>query len=76
MGSGETLRKSGTFWKNLVNDAKERGCFHDAEEDKNLGRAIRVALIGLDQVSVLLGLNSLPFREARWKVCYLLNHLY
>lgn len=69
MGSGETLYKSGTFWKNLVIDAKDRQCFHNAEEDKNLAQAITVALIGLNQVSILLGLDPLLFIEARWKVC-------
>ena len=68
MGSGTTLNNSGTFWTNLVHDAKERGCFHDAAEDKNLARAITVALVELKEVSVLLNLDSLLFREARWKV--------
>ncbi|XP_062110911.1 uncharacterized protein LOC133822555 [Humulus lupulus] len=70
VGSGETLRNSGTFWKNLVIDAEERGCFHDAWEDKNMARAITVALIGLNQISMLLGLDAVLFRKARWKVCF------
>ncbi|XP_030499105.2 uncharacterized protein LOC115714517 isoform X2 [Cannabis sativa] len=70
VGSGETLRKSGTFWKNLVIDAEERGCFHDAWEDMNMARAITVALIGLNQISMLLGLDAVLFKKARWKVCF------
>jgi len=40
-----TLLKSGSVWKKLVLDAKERGCFYEANEDKSLAQAITVALV-------------------------------
>ncbi|GMN62547.1 hypothetical protein TIFTF001_031630 [Ficus carica] len=70
VGSGATLNNSGTFWKNLVADAKERGCFHNALEDKSLAHAITLfALVELNQVSTLINVHSLLFRYSRWKVC-------
>ncbi|EXC36071.1 hypothetical protein L484_001371 [Morus notabilis] len=70
VGSGSTLSNSGTFWKKLVADAKERGCFHSALEDKILACAITFALLELNQVSMLRNLDSLLFRESKWKVCF------
>lgn len=70
MGSGSTLSNSGTFWKKLVADAKERGCFHSALEDKILACAITFALLELNQVSMLCNLDSLLFRESKWKVYF------
>ena len=68
MGNGETLGKSGSIWKKLVLDAKERNCFHNADEDKNLALAIAAALVQLNQIHLIPNLDSLLFREARWKV--------
>ncbi|GMN62248.1 hypothetical protein TIFTF001_031307 [Ficus carica] len=48
VGSGATLNNSGTFWKNLVADAKKRGCFHNAFKDKSLAHAITFALVELN----------------------------
>ncbi|KAF3457713.1 hypothetical protein FNV43_RR02371 [Rhamnella rubrinervis] len=44
LGNAETLMRSGSIWLKLVVDAKNRKCFHNAEEDKNLTHAITVAL--------------------------------
>jgi senataxin len=68
VGNGETLLKSGTVWKKLVLDAKERGCFYDANEDKSLAGAITAAWVEFEQLDVLLRNDSILFREARWKV--------
>jgi senataxin len=65
VGNGETLLKSGTVWKKLVLDAKERGCFY---EDKSLAGAITAALVEFEQLDILLRNDSILFREARWKV--------
>ena len=67
MGNGATLVNSGSIWKKLVTDAKERGCFYNAEDDKSLSKAI---------VDALVNVNSLLFRNARWKVCILNTTVY
>jgi hypothetical protein len=63
-----TLLKSNSVWKKLVLDAKERGCFYEANEDKSLSQAITAALVELEQLDILLNNDSLLFKEARWKV--------
>jgi superfamily I DNA and/or RNA helicase len=50
LGDGGTLLKSDTVWKKLVLDAKQRGCFYDANEDKNLAQAITATLVELEQL--------------------------
>jgi hypothetical protein len=35
-----TLLKSGSVWKKLVLDAKKRGCFYEANEDKRLAHVM------------------------------------
>jgi hypothetical protein len=42
-----------------VADAKERGCFFNANEDKGLSGAIIEAVIELDQVENLLNMDRL-----------------
>jgi len=63
-----TLQKSDSVWKKLVLNAKERGCFYEANEDKRLAQAISDALVELEQLDILLNNDSLLFKEAKWKV--------
>ncbi|XP_062083051.1 helicase sen1-like isoform X2 [Humulus lupulus] len=70
VGSGTTLVNSGSVWKKLVIDAKERNCFYNAEEDKSLTNAVITALLELNQLDVLANADSLVFRNAKWKVCF------
>ncbi|KAE8021890.1 hypothetical protein FH972_007740 [Carpinus fangiana] len=70
LGSAVTLLQSGSVWKKLVLDAKERGCFYDANEDKSLAGAITAALVEFEQLDILLRNDSILFREARWKVYF------
>ncbi|XP_059643473.1 uncharacterized protein LOC132285322 [Cornus florida] len=70
LGNEETLTDRGSIWSKLVMDAKARDCFFNANEDGNLAQAIITALIELNQLDTLLNMNSLLFREARWKVCF------
>jgi len=44
LGNEATLMNSGSVWKELVKYAKDRGCFYNANEDKNLDRAMKDAL--------------------------------
>nr|XP_043633425.1 uncharacterized protein LOC122604613 [Erigeron canadensis] len=41
LGNESTLMNSGSIWKHLVMDAKNRGCFYDATEDKISARFVK-----------------------------------
>ncbi|KAF8407485.1 hypothetical protein HHK36_006619 [Tetracentron sinense] len=62
LGNGPTLINSGSIWKKLVLDAKDRGCVYNAEEDRSLAEAIIDSLVELDQLYDLLRTDSLLFR--------------
>ncbi|XP_009341860.2 uncharacterized protein LOC103933883 [Pyrus x bretschneideri] len=70
LGNASTLVNSDSIWKKLVLDAKRRDCFHNADEDKNLAQAIAAALLEVDRFHALLSIESLLFKNARWKVCF------
>lgn len=63
-----TLNNSGSVWTELVIDAKKRGCFYNADEDKDLAKAITAALVKQGQMGILLRNDSFLFRKNRWKV--------
>jgi hypothetical protein len=52
----------------LVLDAKSRQCFFDADQDKDLAKAIVDVKKELDQLDDLLNADSVLFKNARWKV--------
>ncbi|XWS57205.1 hypothetical protein CRYUN_Cryun09bG0154200 [Craigia yunnanensis] len=70
LGNEATFVKSNSVWKKLVTDAKRRGCFFNADEDKCLAEAIITALIELEQFDTLLSMDSPLFKEAKWRVCF------
>ncbi|KAJ6926304.1 hypothetical protein NC651_010664 [Populus alba x Populus x berolinensis] len=70
LGNEATLVKSGSIWKKIVNDAKHRRCFYDAEEDESLAQAITESLIEQGRLDVLLQTHSPLFRNARWMVFF------
>ncbi|XP_050226216.1 uncharacterized protein LOC126676130 [Mercurialis annua] len=70
VGNGATLDNSGSVWKRLIDDAKARECFHNADEDESLVQAITVALVEANQLDELLNMDSILFRNARWKVLF------
>ncbi|XP_058098074.1 helicase sen1-like isoform X1 [Magnolia sinica] len=43
LGNGQTLINSGSIWKRIVLDAKHRGCFFNAKDDRSLAKAINCA---------------------------------
>lgn len=59
---------SGSIWKNLVLDAKDRGCFYNVSEDKHLSQAATVALVEFRQFDSLFSADSFIFNDAKWKV--------
>ncbi|KAF8407484.1 hypothetical protein HHK36_006618 [Tetracentron sinense] len=52
----------------LVVDAKDRGCFYNADEDKSLAEAMIDSMVALNQLYDLFRMDSLLFRCARWNV--------
>ncbi|MED6189253.1 hypothetical protein PIB30_094041 [Stylosanthes scabra] len=48
VGNASTLFNSDSIWRKLVRDAKKRGCFHNASEDKKLGQVIEDALFEIE----------------------------
>ncbi|RDX62227.1 putative helicase MAGATAMA 3, partial [Mucuna pruriens] len=48
LGNASTLLNSHSVWRKVVLDAKVRGCFHNADEDKKLASAIEIAAIELE----------------------------
>ncbi|KAI8004807.1 Helicase SEN1 [Camellia lanceoleosa] len=65
LGNGATLINSGSVWKKIVVDAKARGCFYDANDDKNLAQALGGALVELNQLDILLKPGSFLFSNTR-----------
>ncbi|KAL2921099.1 putative helicase MAGATAMA 3 [Bienertia sinuspersici] len=45
VGNGTTLVQSGSVWRELVVDAKMRGCFYNAQEDTDLDRAMSEVVV-------------------------------
>ncbi|KAF3974968.1 hypothetical protein CMV_001742 [Castanea mollissima] len=68
LGNDNTLVNSGSVWKNLVLDAKNRQCFFYADQDKDLAKAILDVKKEFEQFDDLLNPDSILFRNARWKV--------
>ncbi|ONI28251.1 hypothetical protein PRUPE_1G134300, partial [Prunus persica] len=75
LGHERTLLDSESVWKALVLDAKSRQCFFNADEDKNLAKAILEVKKEFDQFDDLLNADSILFRSSRWKVLFSDNFL-
>lgn len=48
LGNESTLINSDSVWKKVVVDAKKRDCFHNADEDNKLSRAIEDVLFEIE----------------------------
>ncbi|QCD77969.1 regulator of nonsense transcripts 1 [Vigna unguiculata] len=59
LGNEKTLSSSDSLWRNLVNDAKGRECFHRAEDDKKLAKAIESEALLIE----LLDESETPFKK-------------
>ncbi|XP_043696346.1 uncharacterized protein LOC122646811 isoform X1 [Telopea speciosissima] len=70
LGNEKTLINSGSIWSELVNDAQRRQCFFNADDDKDLAKAILQVKQELDQLDDLLNADSTLFKNARWKVLF------
>ncbi|XP_020396783.1 uncharacterized ATP-dependent helicase C29A10.10c [Zea mays] len=65
LGNAKTLASGKTIWRQIVDDAKERGCFFDAKDDQDLASAIIKASIELDLVENLLKFDRLRIGGSR-----------
>ena len=66
VGNGTTLVNSGSVWRELVVDAKARGCFYNADEDKDLDRAMNEVMNEVDlSDSLSTKLAALKLRDHR-----------
>ncbi|KAJ9145900.1 hypothetical protein P3X46_028228 [Hevea brasiliensis] len=70
VGDGRTLFDSNTVWKSIVQDAKDRNCFYNAEEDEDLADVVLEVKKEMDQLDDFLNADSLLFKNARWKVLF------
>ncbi|KAK3222806.1 hypothetical protein Dsin_009831 [Dipteronia sinensis] len=67
LGNDRTLTRSESVRESLVQDAKERRCFFNADDDKDLAKAILEVKKELDELEELLNPESILFRSQRWK---------
>lgn len=67
LGNGPTLSNSESIWGRLVLDAKKRGCFFNAEDDKSLADAILKACVELDDLDDVLNMDSLHISKPKWQ---------
>nr|XP_029117914.1 helicase SEN1 [Elaeis guineensis] len=67
LGNGPTLTNSESIWGRLVHDAKKRGCFFNADDDRGLADAITDACIELDDLNDLLNMDSLHISRPKWQ---------
>ncbi|XP_059624937.1 uncharacterized protein LOC132268175 [Cornus florida] len=70
LGNEKTLSNSGSVWAKLVQDAKDRQCFFNADEDDDMAKTILDVKKELDQLDDLLNGDSILFKSARWKVLF------
>lgn len=66
LGNERALVDSQSVWMDLVLDAKNRKCFFNADDDKNLAKAILEVKKETDQFDDLL--NGDISRSPKWKV--------
>ena len=76
LGNERTLTRNKSVWKALVLDAKARKCFFNADDDKDLGKAILKVKKELDELDELLNPGSVLFRSQRWKVLNFSHHTF
>ncbi|XP_031256233.1 uncharacterized protein LOC116114218 [Pistacia vera] len=70
LGNERTLTHGESVWEILIRDAKDRHCFFNADEDKDMAKAILEAKEKLDELDELLNADSILFRNQKWKVVF------
>uniref|UniRef100_A0ACD5V4N6 Uncharacterized protein n=1 Tax=Avena sativa TaxID=4498 RepID=A0ACD5V4N6_AVESA len=67
VGNGMTLSNSKSVWQKIVDDARDRGCYFDVSEDKDLSNAVVKAVIELDDAENLVKMDSLHIGRPRYQ---------
>ncbi|KAM7252228.1 hypothetical protein ACFE04_024111 [Oxalis oulophora] len=75
LGNERTLVRGPSVWYDLIHDAIKRQCFFNADDDKDLAKAILEVKKEFDQMDDLLNKDSVLFRNAKWKVLFSDNFL-
>ncbi|XP_065872271.1 uncharacterized protein [Euphorbia lathyris] len=70
LGNERTLINSKSIWTNIVNDAKNRNCFFNVDQDEELAKTILEVKKEFDQLDDLLSGDSVYFRNCRWAVLF------
>ncbi|XP_057950206.1 uncharacterized protein LOC131145129 isoform X2 [Malania oleifera] len=70
LGNERTLVPNESIWQELVLDAKSRQCYFNADEDKDMAKAILEVKKEFDQLGDLLNGESVLFKKVRWKVLF------
>lgn len=68
LGNESTLTNNKSVWRQLVDDAKARNCFHDAEDDESLAQCIERSTTALDDLDKLQNKKLISFENSIWKV--------
>ncbi|KAF8048805.1 hypothetical protein N665_2397s0001 [Sinapis alba] len=68
LGNEATLTNDKSVWRQLVDDAKARDCFHDAEDDESLAQCIERSTTALDDLDKLQNKKLISFESSIWKV--------
>uniref|UniRef100_A0A0D9W8K8 UvrD-like helicase ATP-binding domain-containing protein n=1 Tax=Leersia perrieri TaxID=77586 RepID=A0A0D9W8K8_9ORYZ len=61
-------RANKSIWQKIVKDAQDRGCFFDANDDKDLSNAIIKAIIELDDMENITKMDSMHISRPRFQV--------
>ncbi|XP_023769533.1 uncharacterized protein LOC111918090 isoform X2 [Lactuca sativa] len=70
LGNERTLARSDSIWKDLVFDARNRGCLFDANADKCLKKIIINAKKELEPLNDMVKGNSLLPKHVKWKILF------
>ncbi|XP_024009613.1 uncharacterized ATP-dependent helicase C29A10.10c isoform X1 [Eutrema salsugineum] len=68
LGNEATLTNNKSVWRQLVDDAKARDCFHDVDDDESLAQCIERSTTALDDLSKLENKKLISFENSIWKV--------
>nr|XP_043619922.1 uncharacterized protein LOC122591738 [Erigeron canadensis] len=70
LGNERTLTNSESVWQELVQDARNRHCFFDADSDECLNMTVINTKKELEQLDDLVNESSILFKHAKWKVLF------
>ncbi|CAO1948540.1 unnamed protein product, partial [Urochloa humidicola] len=67
LGNGTTLSNWRSIWQDIVENAKGRGCFFDAKNDKDLSNIIDEAVAQIDSAENLHKMDSMHISRPRFE---------